>query len=81
MPKCMTCSSPHADPDWGQCFECFCADRPSGKYPEPTDADICASHGHSEYHDGGGFCYCGEQAYFPAVEQAYPNRIWTVRNA
>lgn len=61
------CGSLDCDIDWGQCFECFCADRAPEQYPAPTptEADYCASGGHGEY-ECMGHCYCGEQLYLPA---------------
>lgn len=64
MSRCANCSSSDADPDWGLCFECFCAASDSEqqereRYPEPTDAELCANYGHVEYL-GSGTCYCGE---------------------
>lgn len=66
MARC-ACGSLDADPSWGQCFDCFCADHPQQQYPEPTDSDYCASIGHPAY-EGFSQCYCGAELYLPSLD-------------
>ncbi len=71
------CGSTDYDVDWGQCFECFCADRPQQRQQEQefTEADMCASYGHPEYIAGHGQCYCGVQLYLPAEDPSAYRRF------
>ena len=70
MRRC-NCGSNDYDVDWGCCYDCFCASRSTlaESCPEPTDAELCAGHGHPEYVEGSGVCLCkGDQDSQPPVK-------------